>query len=38
INGTFYFAHRIPIFTVVIAVEDEHGSAWACSISRSPAR
>jgi histidinol-phosphatase len=27
INGTFYFAHRIPIFTVVIAVEDEHGPA-----------
>jgi histidinol-phosphatase len=27
INGTFYFAHRIPIFTVVIAVEDEDGPA-----------
>jgi histidinol-phosphatase len=27
IDGTTYFAHRIPIFTTLVAYEDEHGPA-----------
>jgi histidinol-phosphatase len=29
IDGTAYFAHRIPLFRMLLAYEDEHGPAAA---------
>jgi fructose-1,6-bisphosphatase/inositol monophosphatase family enzyme len=34
VDGTTYFAHRIPIFATLLAYEDEHGPALGVELIR----